>query len=164
MLQNFLENDALKSLLGGSSCSGSSSAGCESIATNLIPGASASGTTASFGSILASAVNLLFIVIFIVAIYVILKSTINKVRSDGQPKGNEVFAKVIRNTFISIFSLIGFYLIVNVVWFLISGTSLFAAPNALRECGGVTILDYTKENPGAADAFYNCVNGQFVKN
>lgn len=159
MLENFFNNETLKTIFTGSSCEGSSCG--ESISLSLIPGASVKGTSASLGSVAGSVVNVLFIMLFIIAVYTILKSTIRKVRSEGEPKGNEVFFKVVRNTVFAIITMIVFYLVINVVWIVFTGVSLFAAPNALRECGGVSVFDYTKGNLESGNEFYNCVNGKF---
>jgi len=152
MLEQFLNNESIKKALGGASPNAA-----------LIPGANINGTTASLGSVAGSIVNVLFVFVFIVSVYIIIKASINKIRSEGTPKGNEVFAKVIRNTFAAALTMVIAYILINVVWFVFTGVSLFAAPNALRECGGVTVFDYQKSHD-TADTFYSCVNGQFVQN
>jgi len=162
MLESFFNNEKLKQIFTGSSCDGST---CnESISLSLIPGANAKGTSASLGSVAGSVVNILFILLFVIAVYTILKSSIRKIRSDGEPKGNESFFKVIRNTIFAILTMIMFYILINVVWIVFTGVSLFAAPNALRECGGVSVFEYTKGSQASGNEFYTCVNGKFVNN
>lgn len=148
MVSDYFNNSSLTNLLGGTA-----------LKLNFIPGLNSTGTTASLASLVATGVNILYLVICVAVIVALLRSAFKRVRSEGEPKGIESATKSLRNVLWALISMFLLYIFVSFIWFFFTGASLFDAPNAFRYCGNTTIFDYSKAHP--SDGFYTCVDGQF---
>lgn len=147
MIQDYFNNSKLTDVLGGS------------LKLDFIPGLTTNGTTASLGSLVASAVNIIYIVLVVVVIYRIIRSAIKRIQSEGDAKGVESATKSLRNIIWALVSMFVIYIVMSFVWIFFTGSSLLDAPNAFRMCGNTSLFDYSKAHPD--DTFFQCVDGQF---